>query len=254
MYPLLIIRGIWSSKPHSRCFCIENLPLLQQEAGAQWRREQNTDCRTNLNHIDFAFPSLRRFPAGVTLPESPSSRAPPAPFCGLHLCSPSSSFIGLVLHNCLYLLVLHQQTHMRTNFVVYHDPKSKLFKGDRDDTSCFRCQAHMVRCIRSVKSLDTGGQVPGQEWSGRSHAQFNRPWLPSAPRPFVSTPIKWTPFLSSLFYSQSHSLRWLQLQSIMLKTPNFAVQPDPHPENQTRISRCLLVISIWISHNNTYRG
>lgn len=92
------------------------------------------------------------------MPESFPSHAPHLLCSGeLHLHFQSSTFTCLVLHDWLYFPVFYPQSHMRTNFVIYHDPKPKMFKGQRNATSCI--------------------YMPGVLW--RNTSGSSRGWTPS---------------------------------------------------------------------------
>ena len=69
------------------------------------------------------------------MPESFSSHAPHLlPSFELQLHFQSSGVTTLVLHNWLYLPLFHPQTHMRTNFVVYHVYPMNSMKRQKDRT------------------------------------------------------------------------------------------------------------------------
>ena len=67
------------------------------------------------------------------MPESFSSHAPHLlPSFELQLHFQSSSVNTLVLYNWLYLTLFHPQTHMRINFVVYHEQYEKAKRQDAE--------------------------------------------------------------------------------------------------------------------------
>lgn len=101
----------------------------------------------------------------------------------LYLHFQSSSFISLVLHHWLYLPGFHPETYMSTNFVVYHDPKPKMFKGEREDTSRIYMPRHTVE-VEQVHQEAGHWQTGARPRVIReiSRPSVNPPVLPSARR------------------------------------------------------------------------
>ena len=132
------------------------------------------------------------------------------------------------LLNCMYIpspLVLSVLFY--TNGFIFwcfpHKPTRELilwsamiqspncWKEPETTLNAFLCQVHTIEGSSRGWAPADGCQAK----SGQAGLMPSLipPHLCSEPRYFVSTPLRHTPFRSSLLYSQSHSLKWLQLQS-----------------------------------------